>query len=171
MSRRTTTGCDSRGFDWRRRLAGQAPASPVVTAMLPDVSSASRWQATIEQTQATMRHILPRARTPDPSKVTQPAAAAPRASSAMPHQRAGAQASTQHFLTKGVDAAAFQKHLIGVGFEPRADRHTIARTLDDRAGAEMKLQDESIVSIGARSPSAIELIPPPATPKHKPTMY
>ena len=46
-------------------------------------------------------------------------------------------------LTKGVDAAAIQKHLEGVRVELRCDRHHIAPELEAKsAGAEYRLEDE-----------------------------
>ena len=44
-------------------------------------------------------------------------------------------------LTKGVEAAAIQKHMIGVGIELASDRHGIAPTLDIQAKANVKLED------------------------------
>ena len=46
-------------------------------------------------------------------------------------------------LTKGVDAAAIQYHLEGVGIEVRQDRHALAPELEKVVGgAEFKLHDE-----------------------------
>ena len=45
-------------------------------------------------------------------------------------------------LTEGVDAAAIPKHLVGVGIELGSDRHRIAPVLDEKAGPEVKLEDE-----------------------------
>ena len=46
-------------------------------------------------------------------------------------------------LTKGVDAAAIEKHLEGVRVEIRCDRHRLAPELEKaEAGAEIKLHDE-----------------------------
>ena len=45
-------------------------------------------------------------------------------------------------LTKGVDSAAIQKHLQGVGIEIRRDRHSIAPALASAQGAEEKFEDE-----------------------------
>ena len=44
--------------------------------------------------------------------------------------------------TNGLDAAATQRHLEGVGIECRSDRHRVAPVLEGAGGTEMKFHDE-----------------------------
>ena len=57
--------------------------------------------------------------------------------------KVGADDNLSDALTKGVDAAAINRHHERVGIEIRTDRHKIAPELDSKAqGAEDKFEDE-----------------------------
>ena len=57
-------------------------------------------------------------------------------------KKVGADENLADALTKGVDASAIQYHLEGVGIELREDRHSLAPALEEKAGVNVKLEDE-----------------------------
>ena len=57
-------------------------------------------------------------------------------------EKVGTNENLADALTKGVDAAAIQLHLKGVGIEVRDDRHRLAPVLDKEINVEDKMSDE-----------------------------
>ena len=57
-------------------------------------------------------------------------------------RKVGTDDNPANALTKGVDAAAVQKHIAAGGIELRSDRHRIAPTLGINAETNMNIEDK-----------------------------